>query len=91
MAYDFPDGFLWGAATAAHQVEGNNVNSDFWALEHRKGSPFAEPSGDEPRLTVRGLRDRHVIDAPVAELRARWLRPIDDHGSDPVIQHPLNR
>ena len=26
----FPDGFLWGAATAAHQIEGNNVNSDWW-------------------------------------------------------------
>ncbi|MFP4005082.1 MAG: glycoside hydrolase family 1 protein [Alphaproteobacteria bacterium] len=46
MAYQFPSGFLWGAATAAHQVEGNNVNSDFWVLEHRPGTPFAEPSGD---------------------------------------------
>jgi len=27
---EFPAGFLWGTATAAHQVEGNNVNSDFW-------------------------------------------------------------
>src|SRR5437588_8254185 len=26
----FPAKFLWGAATAAHQVEGNNVNSDNW-------------------------------------------------------------
>ena len=42
----FPDGFLWGAATAAHQVEGGNVNSDFWALEHQAGSMFVEPSGD---------------------------------------------
>jgi beta-glucosidase len=42
----FPDGFLWGAATAAHQVEGGNVNSDFWALEHQPGSMFVEPSGD---------------------------------------------
>ncbi|WP_405053549.1 hypothetical protein [Sphingobium sp. WCS2017Hpa-17] len=24
----FPQGFLWAAATAAHQVEGNNINSD---------------------------------------------------------------
>ncbi|MCX6741545.1 MAG: family 1 glycosylhydrolase, partial [Candidatus Parcubacteria bacterium] len=24
--YIFPAGFLWGAATASHQVEGNNVN-----------------------------------------------------------------
>ncbi|MCC7512776.1 MAG: family 1 glycosylhydrolase, partial [Anaerolineae bacterium] len=23
-AYHFPKGFLWGTATAAHQVEGNN-------------------------------------------------------------------
>ena len=42
----FPDGFLWGAATAAHQVEGGNVNNDHWELEHAPHSPFAEPSGD---------------------------------------------
>jgi beta-glucosidase len=29
----FPDGFLWGAATAAHQNEGNNTGNDFWAWE----------------------------------------------------------
>ncbi len=45
-AKSFPKGFLWGAATAAHQVEGNNVNSDLWVLEHMKPSMFQEPSGD---------------------------------------------
>nr|WP_327755920.1 family 1 glycosylhydrolase [Sphingobium yanoikuyae] len=40
-----PD-FLWGAATAAHQVEGNNVNSDSWVMEHLKPNSFAAPSGD---------------------------------------------
>lgn len=44
--FTFPDGFLWGAATAGHQVEGNNVNSDVWLLEHLPGTIFAEPSGD---------------------------------------------
>jgi beta-glucosidase len=34
MGRSFPDGFLWGASTAAHQVEGNNVNNDWWQLEH---------------------------------------------------------
>ena len=29
----FPPGFLWGAATSAHQVEGNNHHSDWWAWE----------------------------------------------------------
>jgi beta-glucosidase len=42
----FPRGFLWGCATAAHQVEGNNVNSDLWMLEHLPESMFKEPSGD---------------------------------------------
>jgi beta-glucosidase len=41
-----PPGFLWGTATAAHQVEGGNVNADCWALEHAQPSLFAEPSGD---------------------------------------------
>ncbi len=42
----FPDKFLWGAATAAHQVEGNNVNSDNWLLENLPHTMYKEPSGD---------------------------------------------
>ena len=42
----FPDGFLWGAATAGHQVEGGNVNADVWPLEWTEPSIFTEPSGD---------------------------------------------
>lgn len=42
----FPKGFLWGVATAAHQVEGNNINSDLWVMEHLKPTMFSEPSGD---------------------------------------------
>lgn len=43
---NFPDDFLWGAATAGHQIEGNNVLNDIWAMEHLPSAPFAEPSGD---------------------------------------------
>ena len=42
----FPGGFLWGAATAAYQVEGNNTKSDLLLLEHVSPTAFAEPSGD---------------------------------------------
>ena len=41
----FPEGFLWGTATAAHQVEGNNRNCDIWVMEHVAHSMFTEPSG----------------------------------------------
>ncbi|GAA1741767.1 family 1 glycosylhydrolase [Isoptericola hypogeus] len=37
--------FLWGAATSAHQVEGNNVNSDWWQIEQVASGIF-EASGD---------------------------------------------
>ena len=42
----FSKEFYIGAATAAHQVEGNNIHSDYWALEHMKTTSFAEPSLD---------------------------------------------
>ncbi len=34
---NFPDSFLWGAATAAHQVEGANDNNDWWDWEQTPG------------------------------------------------------
>lgn len=43
---DWPESFLWGIATAAHQTEGNNIGSDYWVLEHIAATNFAEPSGD---------------------------------------------
>jgi beta-glucosidase len=42
----FPAGFVWGTATAAHQVEGGNWNNDWWAWEHRPDTNCAEPSAD---------------------------------------------
>lgn len=43
----FPPNFLWGAATSAYQVEGNNVNSDWWEWEKRSG--LKETSGEACR------------------------------------------
>ncbi|GAA5078242.1 beta-glucosidase [Thermocatellispora tengchongensis] len=46
MTRSFPDGFLWGAATAAHQVEGNNVNNDQWQFELSAAEHGVQFSGD---------------------------------------------
>ena len=59
----FPDGFLWGVATAAHQVEGNNVGSDAWLMEHLPGSVYREPSGDAVDFYHRYPDDIAVIAA----------------------------
>ena len=34
----FPEDFLWGTASSAHQVEGNNTNNDWWAFEQQPGA-----------------------------------------------------
>ena len=36
--------FLIGSSTAPHQVEGNNVHSDYWALENMTYTDFCEKS-----------------------------------------------
>jgi beta-glucosidase len=43
---DFPAHFLFGSSTAAHQVEGGNLASDWWAWEHAPHTTAVEPSGD---------------------------------------------
>ncbi len=43
---EFEKNFFIGAATAAHQVEGNNIHSDYWAQEQMVHTDFLEPSGD---------------------------------------------
>lgn len=45
MRKKFAANFMVGAATAAHQVEGNNIHSDYWAQEQLPHTSFAEPSG----------------------------------------------
>ncbi len=41
--FHFPRGFLWGTATAAHQVEGNNTNNTWYAWE--QAGRTADPCG----------------------------------------------
>lgn len=53
--------FLWGAATAGHQVEGNNVASDIWLLEQVKPTLFSEPSGDACDSFERWHEDVEIV------------------------------
>jgi len=43
----FPHGFLWGTATSAHQVEGQNSNNQWWDWEQQPGRIWHDDkSGD---------------------------------------------
>jgi beta-glucosidase len=45
-AASFLSGLPGGTSLAAHQSEGNNPASDWWAVETAPSRPLAGPSGD---------------------------------------------
>ncbi|WP_371572523.1 glycoside hydrolase family 1 protein [Streptomyces sp. NBC_01314] len=74
-------GFLWGAATAPHQVEGNNVNSDWWQRELR--TPGMERSGDAVDSYHRYAEDMRLLaEAGLTSYRfgIEWARVEPDEG-----------
>jgi beta-glucosidase len=92
MATSFPAGFLWGTATAAHQVEGGNWNNDWWAWEHTPGSPCQEPSGDACDQYHRYAEDldllaRHGFRAYRFSLEWSRIEPEDGEFSRAALEH----
>lgn len=91
MAHPFPDGFLWGAATAAHQVEGNNTNNDFWQLE-QAAVGYMDYSGDAVDSYHRYREDMTLLrDAGLNSYRfsLEWSRiePVDGKFSRAELAH----
>jgi len=92
MTGRLPPHFLWGTATAAHQVEGNNVHSDCWALEHAEPSLFLEPSGDAADHYRRYEEDIGIVaDLGLNAYRfsVEWARvePEAGHVSEVALDH----
>ena len=88
----FDKNFFLGAATAAHQVEGNNIHSDYWAQEHMVHTDFLEPSGDAVDHYNRYAEDIRLMAA--AGLNAyrfsiEWARIEPEEGKfdDAQIEH----
>lgn len=86
----FPADFLWGAATAGHQIEGNNVNSDWWAREQQM--PGMELSGDACDSYHRYREDIALLaDSGLTSYRfsLEWSRiePLQGHFSKAELAH----
>jgi len=92
MSRTFPDGFRWGTATAAHQIEGGNWNNDWWAWEHTDGSGCVEPSGDACDSWHRWPEDVALcVDLGLTDYRfsLEWSRiePEEGEWSDVAVDH----
>ena len=84
--------FLWGAATAAHQIEGNNINSDYWVLEHVPDTYFKEASGDACDSWSRWREDLALVKAAglnAYRFSVEWARVEPEPGvySPAMIAH----
>jgi len=90
--YYFTKGFLWGAATAAHQVEGRNQNNTWSAWEQKEGRIL---NGDQSGLACDwwGGRWREDFDRAQASshnahrLSIEWSRiqPAPDHWDEEAL------
>lgn len=69
----FPQGFIWGTATAAHQVEGGNKGNDWWAWEqHGEGRVFRDHSSGDACEWWEGRAEEDI--ARMAELNTTGHR-----------------
>jgi beta-glucosidase len=88
--HEFPPGFLWGAATSSHQVEGDNRWNDWWE---------AEQSGRLPHRSGAACRHYHFFERDFDLARAwghnahrfsiEWSRiePSKGHWNADAIAH----
>jgi len=88
----FPPGFEWGVATAAHQIEGGNVNNDWWEWEHDPSSGCAEPSGDACDSFHRWAQDLDIVasmglDAYRFSLEWSRIEPAEGEFSTSSLDH----
>lgn len=77
---EFPNGFLWGSGTAAHQIEGNNTNSDWWQWEQ---SP--------ERIAFLKSKNKNIKDYLSAEACDSYNRYEEDFALAKELHHNAHR
>ena len=91
----FPDGFIWGSATAGHQIEGNNSNAQRWFMELADPKLYEVPSG----LACNGYKLYREDIALLKELKHQgyrfsieWSRiqPAEGDFSETALEHYLD-
>ncbi|HEX5430215.1 MAG TPA: glycoside hydrolase family 1 protein [Patescibacteria group bacterium] len=69
-----PPGFLLGAATSAHQVEGDNINSDWWAAEQKGLVPKSGLACDHYHKYEEDFEIAHGLGLNAFRISIEWAR-----------------
>ncbi|HEY1761789.1 MAG TPA: family 1 glycosylhydrolase [Acidimicrobiales bacterium] len=80
----FPKDFLWGTATSAYQIEGDNTNSDWWSYERTPHTRAVEPCGDACNSWQRYEEDLdlvHSLGLNAFRFSIEWARVEPSHGT----------
>jgi beta-glucosidase len=89
----FPEGFLWGTATAAHQVEGGNHANDWWGWEqapgHIKNGDRSDPACDHYRSYQTDFDLLRSLHQNAHRLSVEWSRiePAPGQFSETALAH----
>ena len=84
-----PKGFLIGAASAAHQVEGNNINSDWWHAEQQGLVPKSGEAADHYNRYEEDFKIAHDIGLNAMRMSIEWARiePVEGRWDATAIEH----
>ena len=88
----FPQNFLWGAATSAYQVEGDNVNSDWWQWEKESGKYQSGPACRHYKLYKQDFDLAKSLHHNAHRLSIEWSRiePEEGRFSRKELRHYLD-
>ncbi|MFE1646705.1 glycoside hydrolase family 1 protein [Microbacterium sp. P01] len=91
-AASFPADFLWGVATAGHQNEGDNVDSDTWFLENVTPTIFQDRSGKAANGWELWESDLDLVagmDLNAYRFSVEWARiePVEGQFSEEALAH----
>jgi len=88
----FPHDFLWGAATSAYQVEGGNVNADWWQWEKEAGKERSGKASRHYELYERDFDLASGLHHNAHRLSIEWSRiePRQGRFSQKELKHYLD-
>jgi beta-glucosidase len=73
-SFKLPAAFLYGAASSAHQVEGNNVNNDWWHEEQLGKLPKSGVAADHYNRFREDFNLAHKIGLNAMRISIEWSR-----------------
>lgn len=87
--FTLPDSFILGASSAAHQVEGNNINNDWWHFEQKNLLPKSGNAADHFNRYQEDFSLAKNISLNAMRISIEWARiePNEGQWNEQAVEH----